>query len=233
MLAALPWQGARRVLDIATGTGAHLPDIRSAAPHARIVGIDRSSGMLQLARAHDIPLALMDAVQLGIRADSIDVAVMAFVLFHLAAPDVALGEVRRVLRRGGSVGTVTWAEDPELEATRVWEAELDAHGARDPNPVPASDHTRTDTPDRMAELFGRAGLEPVRVWTERFEHRWEMERFVALRRTYGRTARKLRSLAPERHAVFLERARARLDALDPSAFVFRAAVVCGVARRLR
>ncbi len=233
MLAALPWDGARRVLDVATGTGAHLPDIRSAAPHARIVGVDRAPGMLQLARGHGAPLALMDATQLGIRAESIDVAVMAFVLFHLPAPDAALIEVRRVLTPGGSVGTVTWAEDPELEATRVWEAELDAHGARDPAPLPASDHTKTDTPEKITALFARAGLEPVRVWIERFEHRWELDRFVALRSTFGRTMRKLRSLDTETHATFLERARARLAALDASAFLYRAAVVCGVARRPR
>lgn len=233
MLAALPWEGARHVLDVGTGTGAHLPDIRSAAPHARIFGIDAAAGMLQLARVHGAPLALMDVTQLGIRAESIDVAVMAFVLFHLSAPDAALSEVRRVLTPGGSVGTVTWAEDPELEATRAWETELDAHGARDPAPVPASDYTRTDSPEKMASLFVRAGLEPVRIWIERFQHRWDLNRFVALRSTFGRTMRKLRSLDAEAQSAFLEAVTARLAALDASAFLYRAAVVCGVARRPR
>ena len=175
----------------------------------------------------------MDAMQLGIRATSIDVVVMAFVLFHLATPDAALSDVRRALTLGGSVGTVTWAEDPELEATRVWEAELDAHGAWDPAPVAPSDHTRTDTPEKMATLFARAGLDPVKIWIERFEHRWGLERFIALRRTFGRTMRKLGSLDPATQAAFLERTRARLSALDAGAFVYRAAVVCGIARRPR
>jgi ubiquinone/menaquinone biosynthesis C-methylase UbiE len=79
----------------------------------------------------------IDGVELGFRDSSIDIVVMAFVLFHLDDAVVALREVRRVLRPGGVVGTVTWAEDPEIEASRAWEAKLDAHGAWDPMPGPA------------------------------------------------------------------------------------------------
>ena len=189
--------------------------------------------MLQLARTHGAPLALMDAMRLGIRTESIDVVVMAFVLFHLQTPEAALTEVRRVLRSGGSVGTVTWAEEPDLEATVVFEAELDAHGARDPAPVPASDRSRTDTPEKMRELFDGAGLQPGEIWLERFEHRWTLERFIAMRSTFGRTMRKLGSLDATTRAAFLAHARARVAALDASAFLYRAAVVCAVARRPR
>jgi len=92
--------------------------------------------MLQLARAHGVPLTLMDGMRLGLRPASIDVAVLAFVPFHMRAPDVAIAEVRRVLMPAGHVGTVTWATDPEIEPKRVFEAELDAHGAHDPAPIP-------------------------------------------------------------------------------------------------
>jgi SAM-dependent methyltransferase len=231
LLAALPLAHARRVLDLGTGTGALLPDIRAAAPQAWIAGADPSTGMLALARTHGVPLVVTDAMHLAIGAKSIDVVVMAFVLFHLADAEAGLAEVQRVLTRGGHVGTVTWAEDPELEGARIWDAELDAAGAWDPAALAATDHARTDTPDKIAALFGRAGLAPVRIWIERFEYRWDVERFIALRGTVGSTMRRLRTLAPAGQASCLERIRARLSNLDPEAFVYRAAVICGIARR--
>jgi len=234
LLAAMPWDGARCVLDLGTGTGALLPDIAAAAPaRALLIGVDASFGMLELARAHGAPLALMDGMRLGLRTASVDVVVMAFMLFHIPAPDVALAEARRVLTAAGHVGTVTWARDPEVEATRVFEGELDARGARDPAPIAASDHSRTDSPDKIASLFVRAGLEPVKVWVETFEHRWTLESFIALRTTFGRTMRKLRSLDAVAQEKFLPHIRTRLAALDASAFVYAASVVCGVARRKR
>ena len=233
MLAAVPWDGVRWILDVGTGTGALLPDLRTAAPRAAIIGVDPSPVMLQLARTHGTSLALMNALQLGIRAEAIDVVVMAFMLFHLETPEVALAEVRRVLAPGGRVGTVTWAEDPDLEATRVFEAELDAYGASDPIPIPASEYSRTNTAQKMKALFVEAGLEPDKVWIERFEHRWTLEGFLALRTTFGRTMRKLGSLDAPKREAFRIHVRGRLAALDASAFLYRAAVVSAVACRPR
>jgi ubiquinone/menaquinone biosynthesis C-methylase UbiE len=231
LLQALPWAGAKCVVDLGTGAGAHLPEIRRQAPGACVVGVDRSSGMLDLARQHGVPLVLMDGMELGFRERSIDVVVMAFMLFHLDDPAVALKEVCRVLHPGGAVGTITWAEDPEIEATRVWEAELDAHGARDP----LAPHPRRDdplnTPEKMSDLFSMAGLEPVKVWAERFEHHWGLDELTLMQSTFGRSKRKLESLAANVRADFLARVRERLRGLPPEAFIYRAAVVCGVACR--
>jgi len=231
LLQALPWAGARRVVDLGTGAGTHLPEIRRLAREACVVGVDRSQGMLELARQHETSLVLMDGVELGFRDCSIDVAVMAFVLFHLDDPVVALREVCRVLRPGGTVGTVTWAEDPEIEASRIWEAELDAHGARDPiAPRPRRDEA-LNTPEKMVTLFSTTGLEPVKVWVERFEHQWGLDQLNLMHMTFGRSKRKLESLDAGTRSAFLTRVRDRLVVLPAEAFMYRAAVVCGVARR--
>ena len=55
LLETLPWRECKRVLDIGTGAGEHLPDIRRLAAGAWILGIDRSAGMLDLARSHGCP----------------------------------------------------------------------------------------------------------------------------------------------------------------------------------
>jgi ubiquinone/menaquinone biosynthesis C-methylase UbiE len=231
LLQALPWEGVRRVIDLGTGAGTHLPEIRRLARGACVVGVDRAPGMLELARQQGVPLVQMDGVELGFRNSSVDVVVMAFVLFHLDDAVAALKEARRVLRPGGVVGTITWAEDPEIEASRAWEQELDAHGAWDPIPARPRRDEQMDSPEKVRSLFSLADLLPERVWVERFVHQWDPAGLSLMHRTFGKSKRKLGSLDPPTRAAFLERVHERLLRLPPEAFIYRAAVVCGLACR--
>ncbi len=230
LLEALAWRGAKRVLDIGTGAGAHLPDLRRLAPDAWVLGVDRSRGMLDLARPQRIPLALMDGMDLALRAQSFDVAVMIFMLFHLPDPLNALRGVRRVLRPGGTLGLVTWAADPDVEASQVWDAELDALGAREPEPI-LRQHELMNTTDKMASLLSGAGLTTVKLWIERLEHTWDVEGLFALHTGFGRAKRKLDSLNEPTRIAFLERIRGQLAGLPEEAFRYRGTVVCSVACR--
>jgi SAM-dependent methyltransferase len=209
LLEALDWRGARRVLDI---------------------GVDRSPGMLELARPQWIPLALMDGMNLALRAQSFDVALVIFMLFHLPDPLAALRGVRHVLRPAGTVGLVTWAEDPDVGASKVWDAELDALGAREPEPI-LRQHELMNTIDRMARLLSDAGLVTRKLWLERLEHTWDVESLFALHTGFGRAKGKLDSLDGPTRAGFLERMRGQLAGLPEEAFRYRGTVVCSVACR--
>lgn len=110
LLRELRGTGPDLVLDVGSGAGTLLPDLQAAFPGARVIGVDRAFGMLQLA-PRGPARAVMDAAQLAIAARSVDVALLAFVLFHLPEPRAGLVEARRVLRPGGRVATVTWASD--------------------------------------------------------------------------------------------------------------------------
>jgi SAM-dependent methyltransferase len=192
--------------------------------------VDRSRGMLDLARPQRIPLALMDGMDLALRAQSFDVAVMIFMLFHLPDPLNALRGVRRVLRPGGTLGLVTWAEDPDVEASQVWDAELDALGAREPEPI-LRQHELMNTTDKMASLLSGAGLTTVKLWIERLEHTWDVEGLFALHTGFGRAKRKLDSLNGPTRIAFLERIWGQLAGLPEEAFRYRGTVVCSVACR--
>ena len=132
---------------------------------------------------------------------------------------------------GGAVGTVTWAEDPETEASQVWEQELDAHGAWDRVAARSRRDEPMNSPEKMRGLFSVAGLESVRVWLDRFEYHWDLDGLSAMHSTFGRSNRKLESLDTPTRAAFLGRVRDRLLRVPSEAFVYRAAVVCGLACR--
>jgi SAM-dependent methyltransferase len=227
-LEALPWDGARRILDIGTGTGALIPEIRRLAPIASVMGIDPSLGMLARARGTHAPLAAMDAMALGIRADTFDVAVLAFVLFHVPDPLAGLAEVRRVLRQGGSVGLTTWAEEPATPAIHIWDEELDRVGAVDPNPQPRRDEL-VDSPAKVRCLLDASGFVPGRVWTERVEYQWTVPRFAGLRTSMGVTKRRIETLAPETRRACLDRIEAQMSRLGSSDLLCRGTAICAIA----
>jgi len=150
-----------------------LPLIQKASPSAIVLGVDNSEGMLRLARdKHRGPLALMDVQKLELDDNQFDVAVVAFVLFHLPGPDRCLQEVNRVLSPGGAVGTVTWGAEHLPPAETIWDEELDASGASVLE-LPAVDNRGCcDSPEKIAALLARAGLDSIRTWTEPIHHQW-------------------------------------------------------------
>lgn len=230
LLEALPLARAGRVLDAGTGVGALIPDIRELAPGGTIVGVDLSEAMLRAAVGTGVPLAVMDVRRLGLAGETFDVAALPFMLFHVPEPVEALREVARVVRPGGTVGTVTWCEDPPWAGSRAFEQELETSGAGpDPLPVPDS-HELMNTPEKVEGLLTDAGLEPGRAWIEPHEHRWEREPFHAYL-AYGARRRRLETLPPERRDDVMRRVGERLDALAPDEWVYRFTCVLALARR--
>jgi ubiquinone/menaquinone biosynthesis C-methylase UbiE len=91
------------VLDIGCGTGNQLVANRTIAAPARLVGIDRSLGMLRQARpkAADIAWVQADAADLPFRERSFDFVSCQFALHHISDKSGMLREAFRVLRGGG------------------------------------------------------------------------------------------------------------------------------------
>jgi SAM-dependent methyltransferase len=213
LLGELGIERARRVLDVGTGVGSLLPDIREGAPAAFVVGVDRSQGMLALAPWNS-NLAAMDGDRMAFRPDVFDVLVMAFVLQHFPQPADALWECRRVLRPGGRIGLATWGEDPGCAAFEVWEEELDAHDAPQPEPLTAG-YALVDSEPKVRGLLEEAGFSAVRTWTGRLDNRMDVESFLARRTELGLAKRRLAALSEEARTDCLSRVKHRLAGLDP------------------
>lgn len=99
------------VLDIACGTGATTREAaRFTGPSGQIVGLDRNSGMLSVARKRSPAIEWIDglAEALPFPPNSFDTILCQFGLMFFDDRDNALNEMRRVLRPGGKVALTVW-----------------------------------------------------------------------------------------------------------------------------
>ncbi len=101
------------VLEAGCGVGAQTVPLLRNSPVARLTCLDISAASLTAAaarvRAAGLPLPVFqqgDLRALPFAQDSFDHAFVCFVLEHLPDPAAALGELRRVLRPGGSLTVV-------------------------------------------------------------------------------------------------------------------------------
>ena len=167
--------------------------------------------MLHVARAHARATAcLADASRLPFPRASVDAVLLAYVLFHLLDPAAGVHEAARVLRPGGSAGTVTRASEAQPKATTVWDDTLGEFGV--PTLPDHGNHTGLDTEDHVGALLATNGLMPTMTWREPIEH--------AFARVDARTADPA-----------MAEARQRLRELDPSDFVFRGEVICTISHK--
>jgi tRNA (cmo5U34)-methyltransferase len=147
-----------RVLDLGTGTGETAWRILDLHPDARLVALDASDGMLEVARdrlpADRVEGWLVQRLEEPLPSGPFDLVVSALAVHHLdpAGKQELFGRVARSLRPGGrfALGDVVVPDRPE-EAV-----------------IPLMDGY--DLPDRADELvawLGEAGLSTRLVWSER------------------------------------------------------------------
>lgn len=94
---------ALSILDIGCGTGSQLVANRTVVPHGRLIGLDRSLGMLRQAqlKARDIGWVQADGAMLPFQARVFDFVTCQHALHHVRDKACMLGSVFRVLRPGG------------------------------------------------------------------------------------------------------------------------------------
>lgn len=232
LLRGLPVASARLVLDLGSGVGALLPTLAgSTAPSATVVAVDRSEGMLRLAPS-DFPRAVMNAQRLAFAPDTFDVAVMAFMLFHVPDPEAALAEVRRVLRPGGAAGAITWASEETTLPYAIWDEELTASGAGPDEPGFPDSSDRMDTPAKLQGLFERAGFVVGQADLVPFEYRTDPDRFMRGCIELGSTRRRLATLQPRGREECIARVRERVREVPAEEFADRGEVIVATARAL-
>lgn len=115
-------RSGQRVLDLACGTG--VVAVTAARRGATVTGLDLTPELLDVARdnaqlaAVEIDWREGDVESLPFDSDSYDVVVSQFGHMFAPRPDVAVDEMLRVLRPGGTLAFSTWP--PELFIGRLF-----------------------------------------------------------------------------------------------------------------
>jgi ubiquinone/menaquinone biosynthesis C-methylase UbiE len=182
--------GATELLDVGTGTGTLAIAAIRRWPGIRVTAIDASGGMIEAAGAEadrlldrserarlDLRVAFAD--ELGLPDESFDVAVSSFVLQLVPSRPRALREIRRVLRRRGTLAWASWLSR-EGEAWLPDDDFDDALEAVDEEPRGWDDGPRDDIPGPSAAIaqMRRAGFADVTAEAGDLVHSFTIDEYV-------------------------------------------------------
>ena len=99
-------------IDIECGTGAFTPQISELCSSLQLLGIDPTEAQIEFAQKRDMQQSVIfqtrDAMALPYNVASLDIAVMALVLFFVPKPVLGLAEMKRVVRPGGIFAAYLW-----------------------------------------------------------------------------------------------------------------------------
>jgi len=112
------------VLDVGSGTGELTLAIAAVGPAVDVTGIDSSSAYLRAARprvpANRVRFLAGDAQALPFPDATFDRTLSMLALNFVPDPQQALREMRRVTRRGGTVGAAVWDYGGRMEMLRAF-----------------------------------------------------------------------------------------------------------------
>lgn len=117
-----------RILDLCCGTGISTEAVQTVYPRAQILGLDASSGMLEVARDK----ALLRGVE-WVRGDAMDVRaagvtgtfdaiLMAYGIRNVPDPDVCLTRLRDLLAPGGTLALHEYSVRGSRRSRAIWDA---------------------------------------------------------------------------------------------------------------
>ena len=157
--------GAVRVVDVGCGTGSVGACLARRPELLHVSGVDLSFAYVDHARRSQadarLSFVVADAAALPFPDACFDHAVSVLALQFMAHPDLAVAEMRRVTRPGGTVAAATWDARGGLVASRIV---LDTAAVLEPGGNIARARACTkpmSRPGQLAEAWARAGLTGV------------------------------------------------------------------------
>jgi SAM-dependent methyltransferase len=156
-------QDEKVIFDAGCGEGITLEKLVRKYPQRQVMGIDCSIENVNVCKQFGLPVQIGDVYGIGYKDGSIDCCVFMEVIEHLHDPQRALGEIRRVLRKGGLL-LLLFPHDRLFKAARL--ACFKIREAYAP-----SGHVKQWTPKEMRQTLEDTGFDieeekylPFRFW---------------------------------------------------------------------
>ncbi|MDA0336500.1 MAG: metalloregulator ArsR/SmtB family transcription factor [bacterium] len=194
------------ILDLGTGSGLLLPALLARAD--KVIAVDASATMLELARASAgadgdrCEFRLGDLEHLPVRDGEADAVMACMVLHHVSTPSVALAEAWRALGDGGNLAIVDLArhEDESLrELADLWLGfqpaemrrwlKMSGFEVQHADTVAPGIATNNDTDIQLITFTGRKPWQPAQSKSPRRERKRTASRATAAARS-ARTTTK-------------------------------------------
>ena len=153
-------------LDVGCGTGALSETILKVASPRAVKGIDRSDGYIQFARKQvvdeRITFEVGDAQSLPVPSATYDAVVSGLVLNFVPDPALAVSEMARAAKTGGTVAVYVWDYADQMQLMRYF---WDAAGALDPAAQKLDEGLRFPLckPQPLTDIFESDGLKNIEV----------------------------------------------------------------------
>src|SRR2546430_4734870 len=180
------------ILDVGCGPG--YVSAAAAKRGATPIGLDFSREMIAIAKKMfpHIEFREGDAQQLPFSDASFDRVVANFALLHLANPERAMAEAKRVLKSGGRFAFTTWAKISENPFVKLVDDAIQAHADLDVDLPPGPPFYLFENEEEFRNALERAGFDGASMTFTVHKIEWQVPtaRFIfdAERNVWVRTA---------------------------------------------
>ena len=148
------------VLDVGCGPGALTAELIDRLGIDEVRAFDPSPSFVEACamRFPGVDVRIGRAEEIPFATDSVDAALSQLVMHFVSDPAKVIGELRRVVRPGGTVAACVWDFEHEMEMLRAfWDAAL----AIDPDAPDEARVLRFGRPREIADLLVAEGLSDV------------------------------------------------------------------------
>jgi len=149
------------IIDIGCGEGITLEKLINRYPGKSISGIDIMPENVSVCRQHNLPVSPGSVYDMRLEEGSVDLCILSEVIEHLDDAELALDNIRRILKSGGDI-LIVFPNDTMFKITRLLFLKFKEAFAE-------SGHVRQYTPQNLKGILEKKGFAVLKVMSIPFK----------------------------------------------------------------